>query len=876
MERRTFLRAGLALGAAGLGGGVGLLPQSAGATLKPASGGPIRLSSNENPLGLAPGARRAVIEAIEEANRYPGARRAQLIEALAQRHGVAVDNIVPGNGSTEVLQMAVQAFYEPGARLILAEPTYEDVPWYAQPYPYELVKVPLTQRHAHDLGRMREAAAAAPTRALIYLCNPNNPTGTLTSSAEIDAWIETASDDVFFLVDEAYFDYCEDPGYWSCLKWIDSRPNLLVVRTFSKIYGMAGMRLGYGIAHPDTAGRLRQYIGRNNANQLALAAALASLEDAELVSRSLEANRQGVRVLHECLHELGLEYLPSHTNFVMHRITGDLETYQKRMLESGIRVGRAFPPMLEYNRLSIGLPQEMERFADTLRGFRAGDGAIRGHVARVPAQGLDMTVTERRYCSLPALALPLAWVAAGALALPTALPAQDVEARIRGIEEHVLPLIVIKGEPVETATLAERMGEFNVPGVSIAVINEGRIEWARGWGMADVEEGRPVTPSTLFQAASISKPVAAMAALKLVQEGRLDLDEPVNVRLATWKIPENDLTTKTPVTLRHLLTHTGGTTVHGFPGYARGAAIPSTVDVLDGAGNTDPIRVDIIPGPNWRYSGGGYTVVQQLLSDVTGQPFPDLMRRLVLDPAGMTSSTYAQPLPDSLHELAATGYRGDGAPVEGKWHVYPEMAAAGLWTTPSDLARFAIDLQRAHAGESGSVLSREMATKMLTRGLNNWGLGPALTSDGARFGHGGANEGFRCALTAFIEGGRGAVIMTNSDRGDSLNRRILLTIAREYGWPGFEPTVKEVAELEPAAYERVAGRYSFPGLGIVTLEIEDGRLWAEAPGLGREELLPESETRWFLRGDGSPVRFDLEDSRVVALLYGGTRAEKID
>ncbi len=266
--------------------------------------------------------------------------------------------------------MAVQAFYEPGARLILAEPTYEDVPWYAQPFPYELVRVPLTGSHAHDLQRMKEAADAAPGRALVYLCNPNNPTGTLTSSAAIDAWIETAPEEVFFLVDEAYFDYCEAPGYWSCLKWIAERPNLLVARTFSKIYGMAGMRLGYGIAHPHTAGRLREYIGRNNANQLALAAALASLQDADLVSRSLEANRQGVRVLHECLDELGLEYLPSHTNFVMHRINGDLETYRKRMLESGFRVGRAFPPMLDYNRLSIGLPEEMERFADTLRDFR--------------------------------------------------------------------------------------------------------------------------------------------------------------------------------------------------------------------------------------------------------------------------------------------------------------------------------------------------------------------------------------------------------------------------------------------------------------------------------------------------------------------------
>lgn len=369
MERRKFLRTGLALGAVGIGGRFGILPDPVHAGPMAAPDAPLRLSSNENPLGLAPAARRAVADAIEEANRYPREWRGQLIDKLARLHGVAPENIVPGNGSTEVLQMAVQALHEPGARLILAEPTYEDVPWYAQPYPYDVVKVPLDRRYAHDLERMKTHADSG-GRAVVYLCNPNNPTGTLTSSAEIDAWIESAPENVFFLVDEAYFEYCEDPGYWSSLKWISRRPNLVIVRTFSKIYGMAGMRLGYGIAHEDTAGRLREFIGRNNANQLALAAALASLEDPELIARSREANSRGMTITRRCLDELDLEYLPSHTNFLMHRISGDLETYQKRMVESGIRVGRRFPPMLEYNRLSIGLPAEMDRFAETLRSFR--------------------------------------------------------------------------------------------------------------------------------------------------------------------------------------------------------------------------------------------------------------------------------------------------------------------------------------------------------------------------------------------------------------------------------------------------------------------------------------------------------------------------
>ncbi|MGD8699812.1 MAG: aminotransferase class I/II-fold pyridoxal phosphate-dependent enzyme [Gemmatimonadales bacterium] len=369
MERRTFLRAGLAIGAAGVAGPYGLFP-AVGSAIPADLDGTLRLNSNENPLGVSPAGRRAIIEAIEEANRYPRERRAELVGVLARLNGVEPKNVVLGNGSTEILQMAVQAYATPEAKLVLADPTYEDVPWYAQPFTFQLERVPLDPRLAHDLGRMRERAELGASRALIYLCNPNNPTGTLTPCSDIDAWIESARDDTYFLVDEAYYEYCEDPTYWSCTRWINDRPNVIVSRSFSKIYGMAGMRLGYAIAHQDTADRLREFIGRNNANQLALAAAIASLADVELIGRSRAANSRGKRILHDCLDELGLEHLPSHTNFVMHRIPGDLEIYQRRMAEAGARVGRKFPPMLEYNRLSIGLPEEMERFAEILRSFR--------------------------------------------------------------------------------------------------------------------------------------------------------------------------------------------------------------------------------------------------------------------------------------------------------------------------------------------------------------------------------------------------------------------------------------------------------------------------------------------------------------------------
>lgn len=453
---------------------------------------------------------------------------------------------------------------------------------------------------------------------------------------------------------------------------------------------------------------------------------------------------------------------------------------------------------------------------------------------------------------------------------------QDVAARIAAIENALLPAVVIQGEPPQTTSLAERMAQYRVPGVSVAVINEGKIEWARGYGLADVQSGRKVTVNTLFQAASISKPVAATAALTLVQDGRLALDEDVNRKLVSWTVPENEYTAVKPVTLRGLLTHSAGTTVHGFPGYARSERIPTTREVLDGEGNTAPVRVDIDPGSRWRYSGGGYTIVQQLLSDVKGKPFPSIMRETVLDPFGMSASTYEQPLPESRWSETATGYRANGEPVEEGWHVYPEMAAAGLWTTPSDLARFAIHLQEAYAGRSNEVLSVEMARQMLTPDANSWGLGPAIQGDGSRFGHGGANEGFRCQFTAFIEGGRGAAVMTNSDTGDRIVEEILRTIWDVYGWTGLEPEVRVVANVDSSIYAEIAGRYEFPGVGIVTLESTGGRLWADAPGLGRVELLPESETVFFLRDNGARVSFVREDGRVAAFIYRGNRAEKIE
>ena len=451
----------------------------------------------------------------------------------------------------------------------------------------------------------------------------------------------------------------------------------------------------------------------------------------------------------------------------------------------------------------------------------------------------------------------------------------DLDARIARFEAEIVSGILIQGEPVETAALEERMARHGVPAVSIAVMNDGEIEWARAYGVADVDAQRPATPSTLFQAASISKPVAATAALTLVEDEMLALDQDVNELLSSWKIPASRHSENERVTLRRLVTHSAGLTVHGFPGYSREEQLPSTIEVLDGAGNTDAIRVDTTPGSIWRYSGGGYTVMQLLVADLTDQPFAAVLSERVLQPFGMTQSTYEQPLPDTRHTEASTAYRSDGSEVEYKWHVYPEMAAAGLWTTPSDLARFALGILDAYHGRSNNVLDQETARQMLTPGIHNHGLGPSIGAGGTLFGHGGANEGYRCQLYAFIETGQGAVVMTNSDNGGALNQEMIQTLAVIYDWPALKPEVRVVAEVDPNLFGELAGAYEIPGEVIVELEVVDGALWADVPGQGRQVLLPESDSVFFSRADGSEITFIRENGRIVAFSVDGMRADRV-
>jgi CubicO group peptidase (beta-lactamase class C family) len=366
------------------------------------------------------------------------------------------------------------------------------------------------------------------------------------------------------------------------------------------------------------------------------------------------------------------------------------------------------------------------------------------------------------------------------------LASPDQAARLSRAESQI-PAVTIDGEPPIALTLQQWMEIYKIPGLSVAVFDRHEMVWAKTYGVKHAGGSDPVTLETLFQAASISKPVTAMAALHFVEAGKWTLDEDINNRLLSWRIPDSAFTKEQKVTLRRLLSHTAGTTIHGFPGYEVKEPMPTIVQVLDGKApaNSGPVRVDLVPGTKERYSGGGTTIVQLMMVDQLKKPFPQIMMETVLAPLGLQHSTYEQPLPPSRVAMAATGTSENGTSVRGGWYVHPEMAAAGLWTTASDLARIGLEVTKAHAGTSTRVLSQAMTKQMLTEQMPRVGLGYGLGPGKSQFRHNGANQGFQANLTAFADTGSGVVIMTNSDSGSMIFTPIASSIAKEYNWTSF-------------------------------------------------------------------------------------------
>ncbi len=374
----------------------------------------------------------------------------------------------------------------------------------------------------------------------------------------------------------------------------------------------------------------------------------------------------------------------------------------------------------------------------------------------------------------------------------------------------------------------------------------------------DTTSNQPVTDSTLFQAASISKPVFAMAVLKLAQQGVLDIDADVNTMLTSWKMPENEFTTTEKVTLKRLLGHVAGTTVHGFQGYRHGDTLPTLLNILNGEApaNSPPVVVDQIPGTAWRYSGGGYCVASQVILDKMGGTIPQHMRDLVLQPLGMSRSSYEQPMPAAMEHNAASGYVPDGSMAVGKWHIYPEISPDGLWTTATDLARFVIDMQKTITTDSGQVLSRATAMQMVEPYLDpNMAVGLILDNKGSEryFEHGGWNEGFCGQIYGHVKNGKGAVVLINANQ-PAFMFEVMRSIARAYDWPEFVPQRKEVP-MDSTSLKVFTGRYRGGSDNMVTIALHNGKLFREPLREPPTELVHIGDGEFIGRTDERSRRF---------------------
>ncbi|MCX6305896.1 MAG: serine hydrolase [Bacteroidetes bacterium] len=437
---------------------------------------------------------------------------------------------------------------------------------------------------------------------------------------------------------------------------------------------------------------------------------------------------------------------------------------------------------------------------------------------------------------------------------------QAINESILRIENGLLPAGIIAGEPCKTFSIRDRMQYFDVPGLSIAVMKDHQIEWAKSYGVKEKGTNDSVTLNTMFQAASMSKPVTAMIALKLEEEKKINLEQDINQQLKTWHLPENEFTRQRAVTPGLLMLHLGGLNVPSFPGYSKYDSIPGVKDILNGTSpsNTEAVKVVLVPGSKWSYSGGGYTVLQLLMEEVSGKSFPKLMKDDLFDPLNLSNSTFEHNLTKKQQKSIAKAYKEDGKMVGGGYHIYPEKAAAGLWTTSMDYARMMIELEKSYLGEPGKIIRPETSRKMLKRYRGDMALGIVLKNNGdsLALAYGGWNEGYICDVYSYLKTGNGVVIMTNSNNGYMLIQEIYRSLATAYGWPYFKPATIKTVEVPSSVLSKYAGTFKalLEGNKEYTFDFvqksdglyfnDDGKSYKLYPVSETEFLVPDQDWRF--------------------------------
>ena len=466
---------------------------------------------------------------------------------------------------------------------------------------------------------------------------------------------------------------------------------------------------------------------------------------------------------------------------------------------------------------------------------------------------------------LSLVAVPVTHSQASSSGASSQLP---VNTRIESVEKGLTERVHIKGQPLPSWTIQERMAHYHVPALSLAVINNGSLEWAKAYGVDEV--GRPdgADRETLFQAASVSKVITALATLRLVQAGRLDLDDDVNQRLRSWKLPNSS---GRSVTVAELLSHSGAINwPAGETALPPSGSLPTLLQRLQGQppALNRPVQVDGTPGAGFRYSNGGYLILGQLISDAKGKDFAEAAAGLVFAPLHMTHSTFHVLLPDQSPKDIAYGHNAEGAVEDGKWRIVG-MPEGGLWTTPSDLAKAVIAIQRAYCSAHPSFLSAALAKQMLTKQNDQWGLGVQVEGSGGdlAFRHDGSTPGYKAVFFAYAKRGQGAVILTNGDRGGELADELLYSIAAAYHWPDFRSVEKQIVEIALERLRQYAGRYQMAPGAFATITLENGKLYGQVRGRDKAELFPESESRFFML-EGPTVEFEIDSAgNVTGLVF---------
>lgn len=444
-------------------------------------------------------------------------------------------------------------------------------------------------------------------------------------------------------------------------------------------------------------------------------------------------------------------------------------------------------------------------------------------------------------------------------------PTEATANLIKNVETGLTTRVHIEGD--STWSIERRMKHYGIPGVSIAVIHNHEIAWVKAYGVMDKESEEPVTTQTLFQASAMSIPVSAYGALRLVEQNKVGLDENINRYLKSWKVPENEFTKDKKVTTRNLLNHSAGVHPRGTGNYGRDEKVPTFLEILNGTppAINEPITINKEPEESVRFAYASYVPIQQMMLDIEGRAFPEIMNDLVLQPLEMNSSTFHQWLSREQLALAATGYLTDGSMVKGRSRVYPAMASYGLWTTAEDYAKFIANVQQTLKGTNTKGLSKDLTTLMGTPyGVSDdgWsftcGLGFQLLNKNGEIylRHHGWNTGFYAEIVAHRDKGYGVVVMTNSTFPD-FNAEVIRSVALSYDWDQYIPLHQKMP-LEPSSVDEIIGRYQSDDRIVKIFQKDDQLFYKNILDEEGEELVKVSDSLFVRRNSSQFIQFKLD------------------